>query len=310
MVTPMRHALRILLLTALLILALPVSALADTGPKDLLTVRVKHAPEEPYYLDILGEGEYEGHTYGNGSSEFSGIDWSYSAEEAAALDEALLSALRSAVPEGWHACTAEGTGGAPLWGELYPEAWDAGGNPLHTFSYVGVPDTYRILIVTEGGETFLSGVCTRQTLQSSVTVDWAAKTVTAPPVWVGYAVQFLCTLLPTLAAEGLMLVLFGFWRQKRNRRVFLGVNLATQGALALWSAFWILGGGAGAWMLIFFLLPAELVILVVETLLYRRLLTGRSRARAAAYGICANLASAALGLYLAEPVWRFVVSIS
>ena len=39
-------------------------------------------------------------------------------EEIAALDQDLLEALRAAVPEGWHACTAEGSTGAPMWGDL------------------------------------------------------------------------------------------------------------------------------------------------------------------------------------------------
>ena len=43
--------------------------------------------------------------------------------------------------------------------------------------------------------------------------------------------------------------------------------------------------------------------------LYRKLLQGRSRARAFAYGLTANAASALLGWYLAEPVWRWIVTI-
>ena len=122
----MKHMLRRLTLASLAAVLLTVSALADSGPKPLLTVRVENAPEEGYYLDLVAEGEYEGHTYGSGESEYSGIDWSYSDEEAAALDTELLDALRAAVPEGYHACTAEGTGGAPMWGELMAEHTDMG----------------------------------------------------------------------------------------------------------------------------------------------------------------------------------------
>ncbi|MEI3306786.1 MAG: hypothetical protein V8R40_12690 [Dysosmobacter sp.] len=114
----MKRTLRILALLCLSAIFLTVSALADSGPEPLLTVRVENAPEEAYYLDLVAEGAYEGHSYGSGESEYSGIDWSYSDEEAAALDTELLDALRAAVPEGYHACTAEGTGGAPMWGEL------------------------------------------------------------------------------------------------------------------------------------------------------------------------------------------------
>lgn len=303
----MKHMLRRLTLASLAAVLLTVSALADSGPKPLLTVRVENAPEEGYYLDLVAEGEYEGHTYGSGESEYSGIDWSYSDEEAAALDTELLDALRAAVPEGYHACTAEGTGGAPMWGELEGTPTGRQGEFLHTFRYFGVPDTYQILIATAGGDTYLFPPCTRTALQSSVTVDWETKSVEVPPAWIGYVLQFLCTLLPTLVIEGVVLVLFGFsW--KENRKPFLLVNLVTQGALAVYFSVTAVQSGVG-WWYFFLLVPAEVVIAFVEGGLYTRLLTG-SRHRAFAYGITANLCSALLGLLTVEPLWRWIVSIS
>lgn len=302
----MKHMLRRLTLASLAAVLLTVSALADSGPKPLLTVRVENAPEEGYYLDLVAEGEYEGHTYGSGESEYSGIDWSYSDEEAAALDTELLDALRAAVPEGYHACTAEGTGGAPMWGELEGTPTGRQGEFLHTFRYFGVPDTYQILIATKNGDTYLFPPCTRTALQSS-TVDWETKSVEVPPAWIGYVLQFLCTLLPTLVIEGVVLVLFGFsWKQ--NRKPFLLVNLVTQGALAVYFSVTAVQSGVG-WWYFFLLVPAEVVIAFVEGGLYTRLLTG-SRRRAFAYGITANLCSALLGLLTVEPLWRWIVSIS
>lgn len=302
----MKHMLRRLTLASLAAVLLTVSALADSGPKPLLTVRVENAPEEGYYLDLVAEGEYEGHTYGSGESEYSGIDWSYSDEEAAALDTELLDALRAAVPEGYHACTAEGTGGAPMWGELEGTPTGRQGESLHTFRYFGVPDTYQILIATKNGDTYLFPPCTRTALQSS-TVDWETKSVEVPPAWIGYVLQFLCTLLPTLVIEGVVLVLFGFsWKQ--NRKPFLLVNLVTQGALAVYFSVTAVQSGVG-WWYFFLLVPAEVVIAFVEGGLYTRLLTG-SRRRAFAYGITANLCSALLGLLTVEPLWRWIVSIS
>lgn len=303
----MKHMLRRLTLASLAAVLLTVSALADSGPKPLLTVRVENAPEEGYYLDLVAEGEYEGHTYGSGESEYSGIDWSYSDEEAAALDTELLDALRAAVPEGYHACTAEGTGGAPMWGELEGTPTGRQGESLHTFRYFGVPDTYQILIATKNGDTYLFPPCTRTALQSSVTVDWETKSVEVPPAWIGYVLQFLCTLLPTLVIEGVVLVLFGFsWKQ--NRKPFLLANLVTQGALAVYFSVTAVQSGVG-WWYFFLLVPAEIVIAFVEGGLYTRLLTG-SRRRAFAYGITANLCSALLGLLTVEPLWRWIVSIS
>ena len=296
----------LLLLTAML---LTVSALADSGPKAQLTVKVENAPSEPYYLDLWEKGDYQGHTYGSGDGDdtYSGLDWSYSEEEIAALDSELLDALRAAVPEGWHACTAQGTNGVPMWGDLLGE--DAGnGTRLHTFDYHGVPDTYRIILVTKSGESLVSGVLHRATLQSSATVDWAARTANAPSPAMAYALQFLCTLLPTLLIEGLLLFVFGY-RSKRSWLVFLLVNLVTQGGFAVYLAVTVLNHGVSGWSLIFYI-PIEVIITLVELLLYRRLLTEKNKARAAVYAIAANLCSAVLGLWLIDPLWHFIVSIS
>lgn len=287
----------ILALTALL--TVPVQA--DTGPKPQLIVRVENAPQEPYYLDLLEEGEGTG-----GDKE--GLSWSYSEEERAALDEGLLDALLAAVPEGYRACTVEGTGGAPMWGELAAEHTDRAGNPLHTFSYAGVPETYRILLVTKSGQSYLSPTLTRSVLQSSVTVDFAAGTVSAPPAALGYVLQFLATFLPTLFIEGVVLAAFGYSLRK-SWRPFLLLNLVTQGALAAFLAATALGSGV-SWLYFFLFFPAEVLIALVEAAAYTRLLPAHGTRRAFAYGLTANVCSAALGFFLAEPVWRWVVSIS
>ena len=290
----------LLLLTAML---LTVSALADSGPKAQLTVKVENAPSEPYYLDLLEKGDYQGHTYGSGDGDdtYSGIDWSYSEEEIAALDDELLDALRAAVPEGWHACTAQGTNGAPMWGDLIGSG--AGGVRLH-----GVPDTYRIILVTKSGESWVSDTLHRATLQSSVTVDWAAKTVSVPPAVVAYALQFLCMLIPTLLIEGVLLYVFGY-RSKKSWKRFLLVNLITQGGFAVYLAVTVLNHGVSGWSLLFYI-PIELVITLAEVLLDRWLLTEKGKGRAMGYAIVANIHSATVGLLLIDPLWKLIVSIS
>ena len=294
----MRRFLHLCLLTCLAALVLTSTALADMGPKPQLTVKVENPPEEAYYMDIFAQGNYK-----DASHPFNGLELSYSEEEISALDQELLQAVRAAVPEGWHACTAEGSTGAPMWGDLYPDK-----NGLHTFGYHGVPETYRILMVTASGETWISETYARKTLQASVTLAWETKQVTVPPSHMGYLLQFLATFLPTILIEGLLLWCFGYSR-RRNWLVFLLVNLITQGGLSLFFGITAVRQGVGFGYYLLFL-PAEVLILLVEALLYRRLLTDRGKGRATAYAITANLCSALLGWFLAEPVWRFVVSIS
>ena len=304
-----RNSLRALICALLMSLALTTFVFADSGPKPQLTVRVENAPQEPYYLDLLAEGGWNE----SGESSYDGVDWSYHGKENT-LDPALLTSLRDNVPAGWHACVAQGTTGAPMWGELYAEGTDASGNALHRFGYVGVPSTYRIILVTESGKVWVSDILNRRVLQSSVTVNWSddtsAVTVSVPSTIPGYLLQFVATLVPTFLIEGALLLLFRYsW--KKNWEAFLLVNVLTQGFLAVASVSVTAHSGVSAWYFFFFLLPAELIILLVELYLYAGcgFLTGHSKGRAAAYAITANLASAVLGYYLAEPVWRLVVSI-
>lgn len=283
-----------LILTLTALLAIP--ALADIGPKPQLTVRVENGPEEPYYLDLLAAGDPDPKYL-----DYC-LDWNYQEEERAALDTELLQALRDAVPNGWHACIAQGNEGYPIYGTL------TGTGGIHNFRYVGVPDTYRVIIVTKSGESWVSEPITRHALQCSAKVDWAEKTISTPPVWMGYVLQFFATCVPTLVIEGLILLLFGYkWRA--SWKPFLAVNLVTQGVLALYFSVNIVQHGFNFWLLFLFV-PAEVVVAITEALLYRQFLTSQGKARSVVYGLTANAASAILGFFLAEPVWRFVVSIS
>lgn len=305
-----RAPLRAFVCALLTSLALTTVALADFGPKPQLTVRVENAPQELYYLDLLAEGDWDAED----TDSDDGIERSYYGKEDT-LDPDLLALLRENVPEGWHACVAQGTTGAPIYGELYTESTDASGNDLHIFAYHGVPSTYRIILVTQSGKVWLSDALERRVLQSSVTVHWSDDTehttVTVPSTVTGYLLQFLATLVPTLLIEGILLLLFQYsW--KRNWKTFLLVNMLTQGLLAVASSSVTAHSGVSAWYLFCFFLPAELVVMLVEVFLYsgRGLLTGHSKGRAALYAVTANFASAFLGYHLAEPVWRLVVSVS
>ena len=305
-----RASLRALICALLASLALTTFAFADFGPKPQLTVRVENAPQELYYLDLLAEGDWDAED----TDSDDGIERSYYGKEDT-LDPDLLALLRENVPEGWHACVAQGTTGAPIYGELYAESTDASGNDLHIFAYHGVPSTYRIILVTQSGKVWLSEALERRVLQSSVTVHWAddaeSTTVTVPSTVTGYLLQFVATLVPTLLIEGLLLLLFQYsWKQ--NWKAFLLVNVLTQGLLAVASSSVTAHSGVSAWYLFCFFLPAEFVVMLVEVFLYsgRGLLTGHSKGRAALYAVTANFASAFLGYHLAEPVWRLVVSVS
>lgn len=260
---------------------------------------MENPPQETYYLDLVAEGP--------AGEDSDALSWSFSDQEIADLDPALLSALTAAVPEGYHACTVQGNSGAPLYGDLLGRELRPGVRS-HYFFYTGIPTDYQILVVTESGETWLSPPCARRALQSSVTVDWEARTVMVPSVARSYLLQFLCTLLPTLLLEGVVLLLFGY-RRRRSFLTFLWVNLLTQGAMSLYLAVRLTTGGFSGWIL-FAYVPMELAILLAELLLYRRFLPERGKTEATLYAVCANLISALLGWTLLDPLWHWILTLS
>ena len=162
-----RKSLRTLVCALLASLALTTFAFADSGPKPLLIVRVKDAPQEPYYLDLLAEGNWDASEGNSRLKQSTVITNSDGSETTVPLNEDLLALLLDNIPAGWHACTAQGTFGAPIFSHLFSRGTDASGNALHRFGYVGVPSTYRIILVTESGKVWVSDILNRRVLQSS-----------------------------------------------------------------------------------------------------------------------------------------------
>lgn len=256
----------------------------SAAPDYLVVVKVSSGPEEPYYLDIIGEG------IGGGNG--------VSPEEVP--DGELLEALRDAVPEGWFAYTADG----PRYGEAEGDL--AGLDGVHRFQGYDVPKQFRVLVVTKSGEIWVSDTLELEALQMGVRIDWDARTARTPPAWGAYALQFLSTLLPTLVLEGLVFLLFGYARRK-NWMVFLLVNLITQGALAAYLTNAVVRSGLSLYSMVIFsviMIPAEAVITLVEAGVYRKFLKGHSKIRAVGYAVTANLVSYIAGWFVVHSVWE------
>lgn len=267
-----------LLLTIVGILSCNITTSADFGPKDELIVHVKNPPNELYYLDLLTEDTIK---YNN-----------FNEDERGAFNQAMLSLLYSYENEGWKPAFTEGTG-VPMWGNLVGEV--NGDEMTHTFGYVGVPQTYRIIIVTESGKVSVSDVYTREALQSSVTYDYNTGKTSVPQMWLSYIIQFLSTCIPTLIIEGIILILFGF-KFDENWKVFILVNLVTQIILTFTLGVTFLQSGAVNAYIIHF--PIEVGILIAETIIYSKFLKGKSVGSRCAYGITANITSWVVGFIL------------
>lgn len=286
-------------LISVAIFCLPFTLSADTGPKPHIDVKVIYPPDEPYYLDLIEKNrDPERGAYG--------LFQNLKDRAKKKLNQNMLKALVDAIPEGWHACLTQGTS-APMSGDLTGSQQD-GRTSLHHFGYFGTPDTYRILIVTQSGELFLSDVLHRDALQVSVVIDWNARTVKTPPAAFAYILQFLATFLPTILIEGVILLLFGYSFRK-NWKPFLSANIVTQGGLAVYFSTTMIQNSLGESYYLYLLL-AEIVITIIECMIYTFALKGYSRHRAIAYGITANICSAMPGIFLSNPLWNFIVSAS
>lgn len=277
---------------ALLAVLLPVSARADMGPKPSMTIHVENPPSETYYLDLLvpDEPSYE---------MFDNQDWNDLSE--AQLDAEIIANLRTAARDAggegtWHLAMLDGTL-MPMYGEIQSA------DNTFQYDYHGVPDEFRIVLATKDGAR-LSPVQKRCRLWQEFTYDYAANTVLTNNSWRDYAKQFLSSLLPTLLIEGLLLIPFGFW-DKRNRSVFLGVNIATQLALTAVTA-WCMAQGMTLYRYFIFG-PLELVIWIVEAVIYRKMLKSeRPSAHPVCYALCANALSMAATFFSIRWVFPWI----
>lgn len=278
---------RCFVLLCLFTVLLSSTASANSAAPDYrVAVKVVHGPEELYYLDLLEQSD--------GEIEIFNLE---------GMDQELLEAMKDAVPDGWRPCTMS----VSQW-ENHFSGDLAGKNSIHVFHGWHVPRVFRILIVTKSGESWASEPMERKIMNSTVKVDWAKKTAVMPPMQVLYVLQFLSTLLPTLVIEGLIFFAFRF-PGRRNRLVFLLVNLVTQGALSVILCMNVVPGGVKYIELtMLMLIPIELLIALVEALTYMKLLRGQPKHKAFAYGIAANVASYAVGLFTVGPLYTGIVA--
>ena len=267
----MKRLLRALPCLLLCLALLGGSASADMGPKQSLTITVTNAPEGVYYLDLLQQD-------GDGSPNIHREDY----------DPTLLEGLEGWEDEGWYPALVHGTN-PPLFGDLVP-----GEDGAHHFTYFGLPETFRIAVSSAGGAQATEEPFTRTVFHTELVYDYAGNTITRSTSTAGYYLtQFLSTLIPTLAVEGILLWLFGF-RSRRSAAVFLAVNLVTQAALHILLGSAILAVGAHA-LYYLMLLPAEVLIWLAEAVAYGLLLRDQKPGRRVGYALCANLASYAVG---------------
>ena len=260
----------------LCLLCLVPTAYADIGPKPEVTITVVNAPEGVLYLDLLAQGEPMDQPYSNSNGE---------------CDPALLDNLRSLEGDGWVLAYTTGTKGPPVFGDVRPRE-----DGTWRFSYVGLPETFRVAAAT-ADEAKAAEVSYTRDFVDNIVYDWQANTVreaTPPPL--RFLIRLAATLIPTLLIEGALFWLFVF-RERRGWLVFLAVNTATQVGLHLAVGSILPQAGWHFLNYTLTILIPELIVWVAEAAAYAFLLREHSRGRRVGYAFAANFASFVLGYF-------------
>ncbi len=261
----------------LCLLCLVPTAYADIGPKPEVTITVVNAPEGVLYLDLLAQGEPMDQPYSNSNGE---------------CDPALLDNLRSLEGDGWVLAYTTGVArNAPVFGDVRPRE-----DGTWRFSYVGLPETFRVAAAT-ADEAKAAEVSYTRDFVDNIVYDWQANTVreaTPPPL--RFLIRLAATLIPTLLIEGALFWLFGF-RERRGWLVFLAVNTATQVGLHLAVGSILPQAGWHFLNYTLTILIPELIVWMAEAAAYAFLLREHSRGRRVGYAFAANFASFVLGYF-------------
>lgn len=261
----------------LCLLCLVPTAYADIGPKPEVTITVVNAPEGVLYLDLLAQGEPMDQPYSNSNGE---------------CDPALLDNLRSLEGDGWVLAYTTGVArNAPVFGDVRPRE-----DGTWRFSYVGLPETFRVAAAT-ADEAKAAEVSYTRDFVDNIVYDWQANTVreaTPPPL--RFLIRLAATLIPTLLIEGALFWLFGF-RERRGWLVFLAVNTVTQVGLHLAVGSILPQAGWHFLNYTLTILIPELIVWVAEAAAYAFLLREHSRGRRVGYAFAANFASFVLGYF-------------
>jgi len=182
--------------------------------------------------------------------------------------------------------------------------------------YFSPPDVFKIVLVPASGNAMIVSEVIEKTLfHASFTFDVSDMAFGSDPdhyhgdipvyvhdespseslpvvgslIWVVFAVIF------TLVIEGAVMLLFAY-RTKTSYKIMIYVNLATQTILQLFVVigywYWSSFGAIGV------LFSGELIVFILEIILYVRLLKEKTKLRAGVYAFAANAISFAGGLLL------------
>lgn len=261
---------------------------ADAGPKPSLTIVVKGLDTDKYWLDLL-------------VAEQAKLSWL----EISETEREQVSRLAEYQDtEGYHPALLVGTQ-VPLIGSLRGKnGYD--GSFVHNFSYVGVPRTFKIAILTEDGRLIVSEVVNRKQFSSIMHYDLAKGDITGEFVepagkvlegmsWTDFVIGLLGSTILTLIIELTIARMAGFKLQK-SYKVMFNTNCITQIILNL--VIFFFNNSLGQFGVVMGLVLGEIIVVITEAKVYMKFLDEKSKTQRMQYALVVNILSILIGFFI------------
>lgn len=285
----MKQKLLVLLACILLLMSMPVTANADMGPKPSVQIDFTGISGETYYATLLSKEESTG-PY----SAWAG-DSGYAASSPDCTDYAIWKKF------------ADYQDSDNFY--FLQEWWDCSEANQLLWNYYP-PSTFKVLLYFPETDSFYaSPIYERYAFDSYYTMDLSSLPTSPLHAETNYdytweLISLAARIFLTIAIEMGVALLFGY-REKKLLQLLIIVNAITQIILNVLlnaaSYYW----GAWAFTAVYVLL--ELLVLIIEAIVYAILIPRRSsvpkrRSIAVLYALAANLLSFAAGLWLAHQI--------
>jgi len=266
---------------------------ADLGPKPTADIKVVGI-DEPYYFDIFIYYDFliepiEGEE----------LDW---AIEQYYQDDYPFDLLNGYQDEDGYASRTLGYNqAAPA--HIIKQVSD---DDIYHVGYFSAPEVFKIAILTESGQLILSEVVHRQLFTSSMTYDLSSVDLSFNQSGVGIvsehipyghmSIALVIRVILTVLVELLILIFIFKYRLKQSLWLVGFTNAVTQSLLTMgiMAGYYFWGSFFG---LIGMLLLGELVVFIVEMLIYGIWLKEFNRKKAILYGFIANLITLILTIF-------------